>query len=311
MVLYSARKEELFAPTIKLFEQKSGVKVTVKSGATGELALLIEQERTSPRGDVFFTTDAGDADSLRQKSLLDSYKSAQAEKIPAEFKAADGSWTGIIGRSRNILINTNLVKPDEAPKSVLELTAPKWKDKVALASIREGGVRLWLASLIAVKGEEFTTKYLNDLLANGAKVLANHTEVTNAVSRGELPVGLTNHYYFVPKKREGAPLDLIYPDQGASEMGTLVTPLVAGIIKGARNPRAARAFVDFLLSSEGQVPMTTQEQEFPLVAGAPLGAAAVPGVKAIDQIKRPAVEFVKVAAAQKRAVDLYTPLLTG
>ncbi|HXI16950.1 MAG TPA: ABC transporter substrate-binding protein, partial [Chloroflexota bacterium] len=234
MVLYSARKEELFAPTIKLFEQKSGVKVIVKSGATGELALLVEQERASPRGDVYFTTDAGDADSLRVKSLMDPYKSVQAEKIPAEFKAADGSWTGIIGRSRNIMVNTNLVKPDELPKSVFDLTSSKWKDKVALASIREGGVRLWLASLIAVKGEEFTTKYLTDMLANGAKVLANHTEVTNSVLRGELPLGLTNHYYFVPKKREGAPLDLIYPDQGASEMGTLVTPLVAGIVKGAR-----------------------------------------------------------------------------
>ncbi|HXI17096.1 MAG TPA: hypothetical protein VNM48_12065, partial [Chloroflexota bacterium] len=85
----------------------------------------------------------------------------------------------------------------------------------------------------------------------------------------------------------------------------------AGIVKGARNPRAARAFVDFLLSPEGQVPMTMQEQEFPLVPGAPLGAAAVSGVRAIDQIKRPAVEFLKVAQAQKRAVDLYTPLLTG
>ncbi|MGI8423678.1 MAG: extracellular solute-binding protein [Chloroflexota bacterium] len=311
LVLYSARKEELFTPTLKLFEQKTGVKVTVKSGATGELALLIEQEKTSPRGDIYFTTDAGDANSLRERTLLDPYKSTGADKIPAEFKAPDGTWTGVIGRSRNILANTNVLTAADMPRSVLELTSARWKDKVAIASIREGGVRLWLASLIATRGEDFAVKFVSDLKSNGLKVLANHTEVTNAVVRGELPLGLTNHYYYVAKKREGAPVHLIYPDQGTGEMGTLVTPLAVSIIRGARNPKAARAFVDFLLSPEGVQPMTAQEQEFPLTPGTPLGDAAVSGVKPISEIKRPSVDFVKVAGAQKRAVDIFTPLLTG
>lgn len=311
LTLYSARKEDLFTPTLKLFEQKTGVKVTVKSGATGELALLIEQEKSSPRGDIFFTTDAGDANLLRDKSLLEPYKSPGAEKIPSEFRAPDGTWTGVIGRSRNILANSNLVPAADQPRSVLELTGAKWKDKFAIASIREGGVRLWLASLIALRGEDFAVKLVHDLKANGLKVLANHTEVTNAIVRGEVPLGLTNHYYYVPKKREGAPLTLIYPDQAAADMGTLVTPLTVSIVKGARHPKAARSFVDFLLSPEGVQPMTTQEQEFPLTPGTPLGDAAVPGVKPINEIKRPAVEFIKVAEAQKRAVELFTPLLSS
>ena len=311
LVLYSARKEELMQPVVDLFQQKTGVKVTVKSGATGELALLIEQERSSPRGDVFFTTDVADAERLRQKGLLEAYRSPQAEKIPAEFKAPDGGWTGVVGRSRNIMVNTDLVKSADAPKSVFDLTAPPWKGKLAVASIREGGVRLWLGSLLLLKGEEFTTRYLNDLKANGLKVLANHTEVANAVARGEFAAGLLNHYYYVPKKKEGAPLDLVYPDQGPSDIGTLVTPLSVSILKGAGRPAAARAFVDFVLSPEGQAPMTTQEQEFPLTPGAPLAAAAAPGVRPIDQIKRPALDFVKLSEAQQRAVELYTPLFSA
>lgn len=312
LVLYSARKEELFEPTVKLFREKSGVNVTVKTGATGELALLIEQEKSSPRSDIFFTTDAGDAEQLRQMALLEPYRSPNAERVPAEFKAPDGTWTGVIGRSRNIVVNTDLVKAGEAPASVFDLTAERWKGRVAVASIREGGVRLWLAGLLVTKGEDFTVKYVNDLRANGLKILANHTEVVNAVARGEVPAGLINHYYYVRKRKEGVNnLDLIYPDQGANDVGTVVTPIAVAIVKGARHPRAARAFVDFILSREGQVPMTTQGQEFPLTPGTPLGDAAVPGVKSIDQIKRPAVEFTKIAAAQKRAVDLFTPLLTG
>jgi iron(III) transport system substrate-binding protein len=311
LTLYSARKEELMQPVVDAFVKKSGIKVTVKSGAPGELVLLIEQERTSPRGDVFFTTDAAGAEQLRQKGILEPYRSPNAERIPAEFKAADGGWTGVIGRSRNIMINTNLVKAAEAPMSVFDLTAARWKDKVAVASIREGGVRLWLASLLLLKGEEFTTRYLNELKANGMKVLTNHTEVANAVARGEFPLGLLNHYYYVPKKREGAPVDLIYPDQGPNDIGTLVMPLAVAILKGAPHSRAARAFVDFVLSPEGQLPMTTQEQEFPLTPGAPLGDAAVPGVRPIDQIKRPSLDFVQLASAEKRAVELYTPLMSA
>lgn len=311
LVIYSARKEELMKPLVAAFQQQTGIEVTLKSGSPGELALLIEQEKASPRGDVFFTTDAAGAEGLRQKGLFDLYQSPNAAKVPAEFKAPDGAWTGVIGRSRNIVYNTNLVKPEELPKSVFELTDSKWQNKIAMASIREGGVRLWLASLIVEKGEEFTVNYIKQLQANGLKVLANHTEVTKAVARGEVALGLVNHYYYVIEQRNGSPLGLIYPDQGPNDIGTLVTPLTVSIIKGAKNADAAKQFVDFTLSAEGQAPLTTQENEFPLVPGVGLGSAQAPGVKAIDQIKRPTVDFTKLADAEKRAVELFTPILGG
>ena len=311
LVVYSARKEELMKPVVEAFQQQSGIQVTLKSGSPGELALLIEQERSNPQGDVFFTTDAAGIESLRQKGLLEPYQSPNADKVPAEFKAADGGWTGVIGRSRNIMYNTNLVKPEEAPQSIFELTDPKWQDKVAMASIREGGVRLWLAWLVQEKGEEFTVQYIKDLQANGLKVLANHTEVQNAVGRGEFALGLVNHYYYVFEQKAGSPVGLIYPDQGAGDIGTLVTPLAVGIVEGARNGDAARKFVDFVLSADGQEPLTTQENEFPLVPGVGLGAASVPGVKPIDEIKRPTVDFTKLADIEKRVVEVFTPLLSG
>ena len=312
LVIYSARKEELMQPVVDAFKKRyPDVNVTVKSGAPGELALLIQQERGSPGGDVFFTTDAAGLEALRQDGLLDPYRSPNAASVPDEFKAPDSAWTGVIGRSRNFMINTQLLRPEEAPQSVFDLTDPKWKDKLAIASIREGGVRIWLASLILERGEEATKAYVDGLKANNIKVLANHTEVANAVTRGEVPVGLLNHYYYVPKAREGAPVALIYPDQGPNQIGTLVTPLAVGILKGAKNPEPARAFVDFVLSPEGQAPLTTQEQEFPLLPGVGLGAAAAPGVRPIDQIKRPQIDFPRLAQAEKRAVELFTPQFSG
>jgi iron(III) transport system substrate-binding protein len=312
LVVYSARKEELMRPVVDAFKARyTAVNVTVKSGAPGELALLVQQERSSPRGDIFFTTDAAGLEMLRQDGLLDPYRSPNASRVPDEFKAADGTWTGVIGRSRNFMINTQLLTPERAPQSVFELTDPKWKDQLAMASIREGGVRLWLASLLIEKGEAGTKDYIAGLRANNLKVLANHTEVANAVARGEVAVGLLNHYYYVPKAKEGAPVALIYPDQAPDQMGTLVTPLAVGIVRGARNAESARLFVDFLLGADGQEPLTKQEQEFPLVVGVGLGAAAAPGVRPIDQIKRPRVEFSQLADAEKRAIELFTPDLGG
>lgn len=313
LTIYSARREALMKPLVDAFTAQTGITVTLKSGSAGELAQSIEQERGRTGADIYFTTDAATAENLRQKGLLEPYVSPNAATVPAEFKAADGSWTGVIGRSRNIIYNTELVKAEDAPRSVFELTDPKYRHKLAMASIREGGVRLWLASLIQERGEEAATRYINELLANGMKVLPNHTEVTNAVARGEVALGLTNHYYYALelKKNANAPLGLIYPDQGPNDIGTLVTPLTVSIIKGAKNPQAARAFVDFTLSREGQLPLTSQESEFPLAEGAPLGEANVPGIKPIGEIKRPPTDFVKLAEAEKRAVEIFTPLLGG
>ncbi len=310
LVIYSARKEALMAPVVEAFEKSSGIKTLVKSGATAELGLLIAQEGAATKADLFFTTDVIDAEVLRQRGLVAPHQSALTEAVPAEFKAPDGGWTGVIGRSRNLIVNTNLVKPADYPTSVFDLTDAMWKGRVAGASLREGGVRLWLASLLVLKGEEATTKYLEALKANGLTVLSGHTEVTNAVAQGEFAIGMVNHYYFVPKRREGAPVDLIYPDQGPDGIGTLVTPLAVAALKHAPHPRAAKAFIDFVLSPEGSAPMTTQEQEFPLRPGIGLGAAAVPGVRPIDQIKRPSLDIVKLSESRNRAIELYTPLFS-
>jgi iron(III) transport system substrate-binding protein len=311
LVLYSARKEELMQPVVDGFSKATGVKVTLKSGAAGELALLVEQEKAAPLGDVLFTTDAGTTESLREKALLEPYKAAAAEKVPAEFKAADGSWTGIVGRSRNIVYNTNLVKDADLPKSVAELTDPKWKGKLTMASIREGSVRLWLSSLVVQKGEDEAVKFVKALLDNGMKVLPNHTEVGKAVSRGEFPLGLTNHYYYTFEKRANQPVGLIYPDQGPNDAGTLVVPLSVAILKGAKHPQAARAFVDYALSPEGQKPFMSQEAEFSLVPGVPLGDSGVPGIKTIEEIKRAPVTVAQLAAVQEKAVKTFTPMLGG
>ena len=311
LVLYSARREALMLPTVEAFQKKTGVKVAVKSGGSAELRELISQEGAATKADIYFTTDWVDAELLRRRNLLAPHTSPLSQGVPAEFRAADGTWTGVIARSRNIMVNTTLVKRAEYPTSVFDLTDPKWKGRVAASSLRDG-VPIWLASLILLKGEAATVSYIETMIkTNGMKVLSGGSDVANAVAQGEFAAGLVNHYYYVPKRREGAPVDLIYPDQGDGQIGTLVIPLAVAATKYAPRPNVAKAFIDFVLTPEGAAPMMTMEGEMPLRPDVPLGDHGAPGVLRMHEIKRPApFDVDKLIAARDRAIELFTPLFT-
>src|SRR5690606_40263446 len=71
--------------------------------------------------------------------------------------------------------------------------------------------------------------------------------VLRAVASGERPYGIIVEYLAIRAKQEGSPIDIVYPKEGVP----VITEPV-GIVKSTQNPEAARAFVDFLLSREGQ-----------------------------------------------------------
>ncbi|MBI2080492.1 MAG: extracellular solute-binding protein [candidate division NC10 bacterium] len=306
MTLYSARKEELIRPALEAFQKETGIRVTLLTGGAGELARRIELERANPKGDVFLGTAAGITELLRQKGLLESYASPNAGEIPEEFRAADHAWVGITGRVRVLIYNTGRVPAGEAPQSYFDLTAPRWKGQVAVASLGERTTVSWLATLLALKGEEATRKYVDALRANGLKVLKNNTEVRHAVARGEVAVGITNHYYYMLQLQEDprSPITLVYPDQGPGDMGTPVFSITAAIIRGAPHPAEARALIDFLLKPAGNRLLVEGEFEIPLLPNVAL-AGADRGIRGLGQFKKAPVTQVQLADLEPKVERLF------
>lgn len=306
LVVYSGRKEELIRPAIQAAEKALNVKVTLFTAGAGELARRIELEKASPRGDVFIGTTAGFAELMREKGLLDTFTSPLLKEIPAEFRSPDNSWVPITARVRVLMYNSNLVKPQEAPRSYFELTDPKWKGKIAIASMGERTTVGWLAAILAVKGEEFTKKYVADLRANGLKVLKNNTEVRKAVAGGEYAVGITNHYYYLLQLQSDAksPLGIVYPDQGPADMGTPVFSITAALIKGAKNAETGRSFLEFLLKPEGNRHLVEGEFEIPLIPGLHLPGADK-GIKGLGQFKRPSLTQAQIADLEPKVERLF------
>src|SRR3990172_4045511 len=246
VIVYSARKEELIRPALDAFQKATGIKVTLLSAKAGDLARRIEMEKSDPKGDVFLGTTAGIAELLRRKGLLAPYFSAAAQEVPEEFRAPDGGWVALTGRVRVLIYNRTLAAERDLPRSYFDLTDPKWKGKVAVASMGERTTVSWLAALMALRGEEATRRYVKGLRDNGLKVLNNNTEVRKAVTRGEYAIGITNHYYYLLQLQEDphGPVGILYPDQGPDGIGTPVFSITAGILKGAKRPYAARALAD-------------------------------------------------------------------
>src|SRR5262252_7268390 len=138
VVVYTSVDQVFSEPVFKEFERQSGIAVravfdTEETKSTGVLNRLIG-EASSPQADVFWSGDPVRAIVMAKRGLAEPYLSPNAAGIPAAFKAKDGTWTGFAARARVFLVNKNRVASNERPKSVKDLTDPRWKGQVAIAN---------------------------------------------------------------------------------------------------------------------------------------------------------------------------------
>jgi len=303
LVVYSGRKEKAVKPVVDAFTKQTGIPVDLKVGKTSGLANEIRMEKAHPRGDVYIATESGILEILTRDGLLDPYQSAATKTVPEDFRSATGAWTGVSGRARIILYNKNLVPEKDLPRSIFELTDPKWKGKLAIAGTRERTSLAWATALVAVKGEAFARDYLAGLHANDLKILADNTDVWQGVGRGEFAIGLTNSPNYNIAKKMNLPVGVVYPDQDAGGFGTPINPNAAAVIKGAGNPAAARKFIDFLLSPDAQLLLALQDYEIPLAAEVEAG-----DVPPLTRLKRTAVTANRLAELEEPTLKLLTSL---
>jgi len=125
-------------------------------------------------------------------------------------------------------------------------------------------------------GETETEAWLRGLLDNEVTFFGGHTDVRKAVGADEFKLGLVNHYYYHLQAAEGSNVGIIYPDQGEGQMGLITNATAAAVVRGVANPAAAQAFIDFLVSAEGQRLFAEQNYEYPLLPGIELREGVAP-----------------------------------
>jgi iron(III) transport system substrate-binding protein len=285
VVVYSGRAEPLLKLILELFEKQTAIKTIVKYGNGAVLAqqILEEQKALGRSADLFIHTEAGTFESLRLDGALHPYNSESTRSILVDLRARDGSWTGLSGRSRAILYNKNLVKPNELPNSIFDLTAPKWKGKIAATNSANASFFAWVSALRLTIGDDRAQDFLSKLKENTARLSASHTDVRKAVGRGEFALGLINHYYYHIQLEEPdvavRNVGIIFPDQKSNQIGTLILAAAGAILKNSRNLGNAQKLLDFLTGPDGQKFFAEVNYEYPLRPAVPTRSEVLKAVQ--------------------------------
>ncbi|SCL26407.1 iron(III) transport system substrate-binding protein [Micromonospora inyonensis] len=290
LTIYSGRSETLVKPVLEKFEKSSGITVDVRYGTTAQMAAqLLEEGERSP-ADAFFAQDAGALGAVTKAGQLAILPQEVLDRVPAAYRASGGQWIGVSGRSRVLAYNTDQVPQDQLPKSVLELTDPRWKGKIGVAPTN-GSFQAFVTALRVQHGDAKAKEFLTGLKANEPQIRENNVQIVADIDAGKLAVGLVNHYYVyeLAKERGGTPETLkarlhFFPN---GDTGGLVNAAGIGLLKRAGSDPDARALVDYLLGTEAQTYFATQTFEYPLAAGVP----AAPGLPELTALEAPKIDL--------------------
>jgi iron(III) transport system substrate-binding protein len=299
VVVYTSVDQVFAEPVLLAFEQRSGIDVravfdTEETKSTGVLNRLLAESQ-HPRADVFWSGDPIRPQILITRGLVAPHVSAAAEGIPAEFRAADGTWTGFSARARVILVNTDLVPVGERPGSIRDYLDSRWKDRTAIANPAYGTTTTHFAALFEAWGDEEGRAFLTGLRNNGVRVAASNGEVKRLVAAGEVAWGVVDTDDAAVAVESGAPVAVIFPDTGG--LGTLVVPTVAVRIAGSPNPESGKALVDYLVSAEVERALAEAAcRQMPLRAGVP----TPPGVRSVAEIDAMEVDYPTLGKAVER-----------
>jgi iron(III) transport system substrate-binding protein len=277
VVVYTAAQSTIVQAIGPMFEQKTGIKVHFVEAGTGEILKRARAEAANPLGDVLWALGAEGM--AANADLLEPYTVADDARIVAVYKKgmAGGRITPNNVTPMVVVYNTKLLAAAEAPKTWRSLAEARWKDKIAYAAAdKSGSSYTILATLLTVFGDsDAGWKVVADIMTN-AKILPSSSRVPKGVADGEYQAGLTYEDAAMRQVKGGAPVGVIYPQDGTS-----VPPDGNAILKGAKHPRAARIFMDYAVSKEV---MDVLAAKFAL-RSARMDVSAPDGFPAIETIK--------------------------
>ncbi|HET9437005.1 MAG TPA: iron ABC transporter substrate-binding protein [Gaiellaceae bacterium] len=301
LTVYSGREERLVEPIMDRFTKETGIRLDVRYASSTSLATaLVEEGRSSP-ADVYWSQEPGTLGLVGARGLLARLPQTTVGKVPSRFATPSRRWVGTSGRSRVLVYNTNELQPSELPASVWGLTNARWKGKIGIAPTN-ASFQAFLGATIHLYGESRVRAWLEGLQENDVRFYPNNTTVVQAVARGDVEVGLVNHYYLYNLLVDTPNLPVRNHWFRDGDPGNLVLAAGVGIVASTDKAAAATRFVNFLLSKTGQrmIARGPGAAEYPLVKGVPRR----PGLPPLASIKGPKYNLGRLAADIAPAVRL-------
>jgi iron(III) transport system substrate-binding protein len=280
LTIYSGRDEALIGPLLEQFSEDQDIAIDVRYGDSADLALLIAEEGEDTPADVFLSQSPGAVGFLATQDLLGELSADELSAVDPRFESDDGRWIGLSARQRVLVYNEDLVATDELPDSVLDMTDDQYAGDVALAPTN-GSFQDFVTAMRQIEGEDVAEQWLTDMAANESPTYADNSSIVDAVARGEVPMGLVNHYYNYRKLEEDpeAPSrNYVFPNQ---DIGSLLIASTGSIIASSERQQEATEFIDYLLTDDAQQFYSDETFEYPLTEGVE-PSADLPPLESLD-----------------------------
>ena len=245
VVLYSALVGAPSTSRItEAFEAKYGIPVETLEARASELLERVRTEQVSGRslGDVSYNGSTATERQMHDSVFVPHGGLSSASRLVAPF-TSDGTRVPAFVIHFGILVNTDLVKPSDEPRSWKDLLLPRWKGQILADDVHPvGSGSLFFQATYGKLGREFHEK----LAAQDPSFTRDPRGSQRRVARGEYPIFLPSSLAAM-KELEGLPLKTVVPSEGA-----VYVLYQTAVFKNAPHPNAARLFMDFLLRDEAQ-----------------------------------------------------------
>ena len=269
VVVYGAQVPQAMEGLHKAFKAKYGIEVEYWRGSsTGVAERALSEFRAGKPGYDVIEGNRGVQLIMRDEGLFTKYIPPSSQKFPAQFKEKDGMITPWRALPISILYNTEMVKPNEAPKTFDDLLSPKWTGKISMPDpTRHTTTAQFLWNLSKFKGDKWLD-YVKALAKQQPILVESLAPVTTTIIKGETPVGIT---YIKHMKQYKGPLGYVLMDK------YLTDPNYMSLSAKTTRPNAARLYIEFVCSAEGQK-AAADEGEFPMLPG------IVPPIKDAEKV---------------------------
>ena len=245
MIFYTSVETEFARALTSAFETKYPyIKTDIFRSSHERIfsRLNVERKTGSHNADVL---SVGEFETyhMRKRGLLSPYKSPFAAVYPDGFKDPDGYWTDFYDNLIVTAYNTTRVKREELPKNYEDLLHPRWRRRMVLDKNEDR----WFANMLYLMGEKKGMEFMQALAKQEVAIRSGRSLITQLLAAGEFDLQIVAYWYRPHLlKKQGAPVDWIAMEPA------LVALHPISIIDRAPHPNAAKLFIDYVLSDEGQ-----------------------------------------------------------
>ena len=291
LTLYNGQHPQLTTAVVRAFEAQTGIHVAVRTDDGVVLADELLQEGASSPADVYLTENSPELMMLTDHHLLATLPASITDQIPSRDDSPSRNWVGVALRVSALAYNPSLIRATQLPTHLLQLAAPRWKGKIAIAPTDSDFVPL-VGAVIATDGRRTALGWLRGLKAN-ADLYQDDESVVAAVDRGAVAVGIINQYYwFRLRFEQGARATrsklYYFPDH---DVGGIENISGAAVLASSRHKADAEKLVAFLVSAKAQHILAAGDDfEYP----ARPGVAPNPALPPLSKVAPATMSVVKL-----------------